>query len=214
MNEDLLMAELLCARLCHDLTGPIGAVNNGAEFLSEEGFNLQGQAMELVVSSAFSAVTRLQFYRMAYGKVRAHGEASLSEIKKMSVDFFTDSKITLDWPDSHADASGVSISVRKGRILANLLVIAASVLIRGGSIAVRITQDQQGAKMVAVTAEGAGLKFDPETEKMLTQGATLDELSPKNVQTYFTRRLVEELGAVLQCTASEGSLTMQVMQHG
>ena len=76
MIDELRMAELLCTRLCHDLTGPIGAVSNGAEFLSEEGFNMQGQAVELITSSAFSAVTRLQFYRMAYGKVRDHGEAS------------------------------------------------------------------------------------------------------------------------------------------
>ena len=48
MTDQLRMAELLCTRLCHDLTGPIGAVNNGAEFLSEEGFNLQNQAVELI----------------------------------------------------------------------------------------------------------------------------------------------------------------------
>jgi histidine phosphotransferase ChpT len=46
MIEELRMAEMLCTRLCHDLTGPIGAVNNGAEFLSEEGFNLQNQAVD------------------------------------------------------------------------------------------------------------------------------------------------------------------------
>src|SRR5262249_54790037 len=110
MNEELRMAELLCTRLCHDLTGPIGAVNNGAEFLSEEGFNLQSQAVELIISSAFSAFTRLQFYRTAYGKVKEQGEASLADKQKLALDFFAGSKITLDWPDSHTDSSGVSIS--------------------------------------------------------------------------------------------------------
>src|SRR6185295_14480709 len=109
MIEELRMAELLCTRLCHDLTGPIGAVNNGAEFLAEEKFNLQGQAVELITTSAFSAVTRLQFYRMAYGKVKEQGEANLGEKQKLSGEFFSDTKITLDWPDSHGDAAGVSI---------------------------------------------------------------------------------------------------------
>ena len=59
MTDELRMAELLCTRLCHDLTGPIGAVNNGAEFLGDEGFSMQGQAVELIISSAFSAVVRL-----------------------------------------------------------------------------------------------------------------------------------------------------------
>lgn len=35
MNSQLRLAELLTTRLCHDLSGPIGAVNNGAEFLGE-----------------------------------------------------------------------------------------------------------------------------------------------------------------------------------
>src|SRR6185295_6947187 len=112
MIEELRMAELLCTRLCHDLTGPIGAVNNGAEFLTEEGFNMQGQAVDLIVSSAFSAVARLQFYRMAYGKVKEQGEANLAEKQKIATDFFAGTKITLDWPDSHTDAAGVALSLK------------------------------------------------------------------------------------------------------
>ena len=60
MMEDLRMAELLCTRLCHDLTGPIGAVHNGAEFLSEEGFNMSnvpadaGQITAVVYVNGFA----------------------------------------------------------------------------------------------------------------------------------------------------------------
>jgi hypothetical protein len=32
---DLRVAELLTSRLCHDLVGPIGAVGNGLELLTE-----------------------------------------------------------------------------------------------------------------------------------------------------------------------------------
>src|SRR5476649_361754 len=101
MIDELRMAELLCTRLCHDLTGPIGAVNNGAEFLSEEGFNLQGQAVELITSSAASAVARLQFYRFAYGRVKDQGEASLADSQRLGSDFFTGGKVALDWPDQY-----------------------------------------------------------------------------------------------------------------
>ena len=31
--DELKLAELLCARLCHDLAGPVGAVATGAELL-------------------------------------------------------------------------------------------------------------------------------------------------------------------------------------
>lgn len=210
MLEELLMAELLCTRLCHDLTGPIGAVNNGAEFLSEEGFNLQNQAVELITSSAFSAVTRLQFYRMAYGKVRDHGEAPLAEKQKLASDFFADSKITLDWPDNHTDAVGVSISLKMSRLIFNLLIVASSVMIRGGTISIRIGQPDPSKKQIIIRAQGASLKWDPELDKIFSGSFTIAELNPKNVQAYFTKRLTDELNAEMTYTVDGEALVMQV----
>jgi len=212
MIDQLRMAELLCTRLCHDLTGPIGAVNNGAEFLSEEGFNMQGQAVELITSSAFSAVTRLQFYRYAYGHVRDHGEANLADKQKLAAEFFTDTKITLDWPDSHTDASGVSVSGKMSRLIYNLLIVAASALIRGGTIAVRITQDAGGAKQLSVVAEGAGMKWDPETSAILAGKFNTNDLSPKNVQTYLTKCYADELQSTLTCNTEGEQLSLLIVQ--
>lgn len=192
MIEALRIAELLCARLCHDLTGPIGAVHNGAEFLNEEGFNLQGQAVELIVSSAFSAVTRLQFYRIAYGKLKEHGEANLAEKQKLASDFFLDTKITLDWPDTHTDSVGVSVSLKMSRILFNLLIIAAASLIRGGVISVRITQDAQN-RYITVTAQGPGLKWEQDMEKAFGGELAVADLTPKNVQFYLAKMFADEL---------------------
>ena len=206
------MAELLCTKLCHDLTGPIGAVNNGAEFLAEEGFNMQSQAVELITSSAFSAVTRLQFYRMAYGKMRDHGEASLTDKQKLATEFFSDSKIKLDWPDSHTDASGISISLKMARLIYNLMIIAASTLVRGGVISVRIQQPDAQHKRLVIGAEGIALKWDPEMDKIFKGHFTVQELNPKNVQTYFTHCLMQELDAELVYTVTESSITMQVTQ--
>lgn len=213
MVSELFMAELLCTRLCHDLTGPIGAVNNGAEFLSEEGFNLQNQAVELITSSAFSAVTRLQFYRMAYGRVRDHGEASLTDKQKLAADFFADSKITLDWPDSHTDAAGISVSHRMSRLMYNLLIVASSALVRGGSISVRITQPAANQKELTVIAQGGPLKWEAETTTILIGDASsAGELTPKNVQTFFTRRLADELDARIVCEPTDTAITFRVVQ--
>ncbi len=209
------MAELLCTRLCHDLTGPIGAVNNGAEFLSEDKSGLQGQAVELIVSSAFSAVTRLQFYRMAYGKMKEQGEANLADKQKLAMDFFADSKITLDWPDSHTDSAGVSISLKMSRLIFNLLVVASAVLIRGGVISVRIEQDAARNRKVTVSAKGPGLKWDAEIEKPLMGQLPDSEIDPKNVQYYLTKCLVADLRATLTHErVGDEELVLTVTQPG
>lgn len=212
MTDELKIAELLCTRLCHDLTGPIGAVNNGAEFLSEEGFNLQGQAVELITSSAFSAVTRLQFYRYAYGRVKGHGEANLADRQKLALDFFAGSKITLDWPDEYTDSAGVSISMRMARLIYNLLIVAGGALIRGGALAVRIGQNSQNQKQVVISAAGAGIKWDEEVDKTLKGELPTAELSAKNVQVYLTKQYIDELGASLSCRIGGEELILQMTQ--
>ncbi len=212
MIEELRMAELLCTRLCHDLTGPIGAVNNGAEFLSEEGFSMQNQAVELIVTSAFSAVSRLQFYRLAYGRVKDHGEASLTDKQKMAADFFAGSKVALDWPDEYTDAAGISISVKMVRLIFNLLIIASSALLKGGTVSVRIAHDDEGEKRIQVSASGSAVKWDAEADGILKTGGNSDLMSPKNVQYYLTRRLADELHVTLSIEAGAESIMFTAVQ--
>jgi len=212
MDHQLRMAELLCTRLCHDLTGPIGAVNNGAEFLAEEGFNMQNQAVELIVSSAFSAVSRLQFYRLAYGNVKESGEANLADKQKMAIDYFAGSKITLDWPDTQTDASGVSVSLKMARLIFNLLIMASACLIRGGVISVRISLGADGNKHVVVNAKGSHVKWEPEVTQILDDKIKDEDLSPKNVQAQLTRYFADDLGVSLGHRASEEEVTFDVVQ--
>ncbi len=207
MSHDAKMAEHLCTRLCHDLTGPIGAVNNGTEFLAEQGFDMQNEAMELIGSSAQEAVSRLQFFRQAYGKLNDFGEASLQEKKQLTQEFFSGSKIALDWPDNHTDAAGVSVSQKMARLLLNMIVIASATLIRGGTISVRVTSEDDGTRLLSVTAVGDTVKSDEETAKILSGDRTI-QLSPKTVQAYLTRMLAEEMGTDLAYQVDADSCVM------
>ena len=64
---DMRVAELLASRLCHDLVGPIGAVNNGLEFLQDDDFGSADDALSLVSKSAAQTADLVQLYRLAYG---------------------------------------------------------------------------------------------------------------------------------------------------
>lgn len=213
MMDSLKLAEMLCTRLCHDLTGPIGAVNNGAEFLAEEGFNLQNQAVELITSSAFSAVTRLQFYRVAYGRVKEHGEASLTDSQRLAQDFFAGSKITLVWPDQYADAVGVSLSLRMMRLLFNLLIVMHGALFKGGTVNIRIDQGEGGQKIIEMLVQGDAIKWDSEMQSVLMQPCSLEQVTPKSVQLYLTRTLADELQTSLTFEPGPGELRIRAVQQ-
>ena len=211
MPHELRIAELLCTRLCHDLTGPIGAVNNGAEFLSEEGFDMQNQAVDLIVSSAAEAVSRLQFYRLAYGKVNDNGEANLDDKKQRIEEFFQGSKLKLDWPDSNTDAAGISISNKMARILLNMIVIASGTLLKGGTIIVRLSDDGSN-KSVSVKGVGDAVKVDPAIPAVLTGKVGEEEVTPKTVQLYLCRRLADELGAGFELAKTDAGFEITLKQ--
>ena len=212
MNHEIRLAEMIATRLCHDLTGPIGAVNNGAEFLEEDGFDMQNEAVQLIISSAHEAVHRLQFYRQAYGRSGDVGEASLTEKKKITVDFFSSSKIHIDWPDSHTDASGVGLGQKMARLMLNLILIVASSAIRGGTLSVRVAQAESGDKQVDISVVGESIKFDADTATILA-GHTQDVvLSPKTSQPYLTMQLADELHAQVSFSLKNDSLAIQILQ--
>ena len=211
-NCDSRLAEMLCTRLCHDLTGPIGALANGAEFLSDEDFSMQGQAIELISQSAEQAVNRLQFYRSAYGLVNSPGEAVLSEVKQLISDFFSGSKVSLDWPDSLTDALNISISRKMARLLQNMSIIASSTLIRGGIVSIRI-QEEDNKKIVAVSASGLKVKWETEQEQVIAGSVGIDDVKPATVQLFYTMKLAERLDTDITVNASEDSFEMLAVKE-
>lgn len=212
MTRETRIAEHLCTRLCHDLTGPIGAVNNGAEFLADQDFGMQPEALELIATSARDAVNRLQFYRQAYGKLNEHGEASLQEKKQIAAAYFTGTKIILDWPEEHTDAAGVPVSQKMARLILNMIIIASRTLIRGGVLHVRLALEDGGTRTATVRAEGDTVKDDTEATRIL-MGDRAVQLSPQTVQAYLTRGLADEMQVELQIAAEESDYTVTAVRY-
>ena len=212
MMHETKLAEMLATRLCHDLTGPIGAVNNGAEFLDEEGFDMQNEAVQLILSSAHEAVNRLQFYRQAYGRVGDTGEACLDEKKKLALDYFSATKVKLDWPDSHTDAAGVAVSQKMSRLLLNLMVIAGASLIRGGTLSIRLSNGENGDKQISLTAVGETIKIDADTFAILSSKSDQVALSPKTAQPFLAMKLAQESNATVSYQHEGNTLEILAVQ--
>lgn len=66
MTRELDLASLLASRLCHDVVGPVGAIQNGLELMAEDEFMTE-MALDLIRKSAHQASAKLQYARMAYG---------------------------------------------------------------------------------------------------------------------------------------------------
>ena len=65
-SEALRLAELLCARLCHDLSGPLGALIGIIEIAREE--QPDSETLALAEETAVELGQRLKLLRAAWGQ--------------------------------------------------------------------------------------------------------------------------------------------------
>jgi histidine phosphotransferase ChpT len=191
---DLRVLELLTARLCHELIGPIAAINNGVELLADEPSLGSGRAdthfvqdtISLVGDSASRASSRLQFYRFAYG----HGpDRSLVGLppRELARRFFNGTQIACDYGESTQ-----VLPLDWQRLACNLLLIGAEVLSRGGNLILDVAPDG-----LDLAASGETASLSRETGDALLLATPVAELTPRSVQAYFTGLLARGLGCRL-----------------
>ncbi len=185
VSMDLL--ELVCSRLCHDMAGPIGAIRNGLELISEaEEAVGDDHAIELIGHSAELGARRLRLFRLAYGRASRGGLRGFAELRDAAQDWLAGGRTTLLWPpgqpeDVLAGRPGL------GRLLLNLVVLAAETIPLGGTITVT-----GGGTMVAgsatVVVTGRTVNWSPELAAALTDRAAREDLGPRTIHAAITGR--------------------------
>lgn len=202
--DDLKLAELLCARFSHDLAGPIGAVNNGVEFLSEGNSALLEKATDLVKSSAIQAVTKLQFLRQAYGYVAPDYQVGLRETMELVNNFFQMNKTVVTWEDSNKDE--IEILSRKNKLLLNIFLLASIIIIVEGKVNVKIFN----GSCFEIAISGKKIFLDDYYFNVLNGDMEMVEVNTKNVHIEYLNRLIKENKAKFQIVKQDGNVVFTV----
>ena len=118
------LAESLCARLCHEMSGPLGTVTGALELAGEDP-DSAAESLQLAHEAAAQLVRRLQLSRAAWaGDCGALDAAGLADLA------------TGLPPRIHLEAGGLTgrFPPKIARILVNMLLLAVDALPRGGAI--------------------------------------------------------------------------------
>lgn len=192
-DADLRLTELLCSHLCHELISPVTAVNNGLELVGEDTGTLS-EVLDLMRGSAAEASNRLQFYRLAYGRaVGLEDQVDLRRIRGLAQGLLEGGKITLDWPLAEP-GSAPALGKEGARLLLNMIALALEALPRGGTLAVRVSEDADGLP-VRLTARGPNAGFKDDVQAALSPAAEIDSLDPRTVHGFFTVEMARRLQA-------------------
>lgn len=186
---DLRVVELLCSRLCHDLVGPVAAINNGIELMRDLGTGTGDEALDLVEQSAGIAARRLKYFRAALGAGSIlPDEVSPDILAGLAADGLAGTKVTLDPGNG---GIGIDLPREKARILLNLVLPVAEGLPRGGRLAFEPASGEGG---LAVIGQGVGAHIGPDLADTIAGRVDVSVLEPRRAHAYLTGAMAAAAG--------------------
>lgn len=214
MQSPLELSEIVTVKVCHDLAGPIGAMNNGAELLKDKASNghVKEESLNLVEISAQEAVYKLMYFRQCYGTPSFDGEHNIEALRDMTLNYFQRSKITIDWqlpkPTFGTNVIPTVTTVAAKAVLNSILVVASS-LVYGGTVKIWIARDFQKI-LFSVRGEGQLVKLSQDVLDPFTRPIETLSASIKNLNAFLAATFLHQAGRKFSFTHNEQSVELSV----
>jgi histidine phosphotransferase ChpT len=159
------LAGIVCARICHDLVSPVGAVVNGADLIRELGTADAAEEMAMVEQSARRAAALLKFHRLAFGAV-GDRDATLArgQLRERVEDVLAGPRVQLGW----SAPQGPVISLPVARLICLMLLAGRAMLGMSGTL--RVVLPAGEALPVAMIAEGEKAAASADQRRWLAGG--------------------------------------------
>ncbi|MGO9172842.1 MAG: histidine phosphotransferase family protein [Rhodomicrobium sp.] len=191
--EDTTLAALISSKICHDLAGQIGAINNGLELLEEENDeDTRYYALELIHNSAKAAWAQLDFHRLAFGVSSSLGAlVPLGHVEQVARSYIENGKRKLHWQADVRD-----LDKGHARLLLAVLAVALTALPAGGDIYVALSQASAAGRgpsrfKLAIVCRGRAARI-PEGVAEIFGGKEVKAIDGKLVVAYYAARLAAE----------------------
>jgi histidine phosphotransferase ChpT len=196
--SDLELAALISSKICHDVIGPVGAINNGFQILDEDkDEESRTYALDIIRNVAELASAKLQFARFAFGAAGSAGATiDLQTAEQISRGVVEQGKHKLVW-------SSLPGQMGKDRVKLLLNMVASSItaLPRGGEINVKVTGGND-APTFLIRCTGQAARPPHHLPEFLA-GEMKEALHALTIQPYYTCRLAR------QC-----AMSLTVVKHG
>lgn len=195
------LAALLCARICHDLVSPVGALGTAIEILDDDAnADMHEDALDLIKSSSRRAAAKLKYLRLAFGAGgSAPGVIGAEEIRTLTSDMFADAKAELIY-DFHAEG----IEKNRARLLLNLVMLGMQAVPRGGEVKVSTTETS-----IAVFSNGQRARLDETVQRALQGRAPEHGFDGRSIQPFYASMMAREAGGQLIASAGEETVTFR-----
>jgi histidine phosphotransferase ChpT len=198
----------LCARLCHDLVGPVGALGNGLELMTlDQDPAMRQQTLALMASSVGAVAAKLQFFRLAFGSGGDMAQRlPITGVQTAINDFYAlRPHIQIKWA-----GEGVDLPHPMARLLAVFAMLAGDALPRGGDLDIAVDHTGPTSEIV-VRAAGERVAFDADHRLALEGGSApyFDDLvGTRTVPAQLAARLAHRFGMTIQLSPPDPAMLL------
>lgn len=215
--DQLRLTQLLCARICHDLITPVGAINNGFELLGPGLKNFDEEMSYLVQKSAQTAAQRLMMFRAGFSYGGQHLLSTFEKTALLLESFLSSSKIGFQWHDRNTAQTIVDVKDQPewGRILVNVVHVITESAPKGGDLTISFNDQRDGiTTQISLTGNLVELKSDI---IVALEGNLLEQdVTAQSVQSYMTAVFMANIPLQFKClkhNAQEILINVQSQAH-
>jgi len=156
------LAGLVCARICHDLSSPVGALVNGIDLIRELAPEGASEELAMVEQTAARAAALLRFHRLAFGAISDPGaRLARQDCRSRAEEALAGPRVSFGW----TALEGPPIGAPLARLTCLMLLAARRMLGLGGGL--RIVLPALDALPLAVIAEGDRVAVSDEQRRWL-----------------------------------------------
>ncbi|MDR2007548.1 MAG: hypothetical protein LBQ34_01080 [Alphaproteobacteria bacterium] len=197
MNKDFVLLQLLSSKICHDLVNPVAALRFSMDMIKDSEEE-NAEAIDIATASVDSLVRRLEYFRYAFGATNLPaGDSGFLKLKELVSGLFKEKDVKIDWAAFDED----SLSVLKSdnlKLIMNIFFIIFNAVHKTAHIKFLVAKVASQKVGVGLSIKGANVKLGIDNIQALKLEVSPSDLTPRNVQSYFTARMAEKLEAQLE----------------
>ena len=185
-KKQMKLIELLSSKLCHDLISPVGAINNGLEFMEEEITDLNREALELVRKSSSQVAQKLAYYRISLGTAGSEDFIQYEVITDLINNLFLEKNMSVTWLGINIAEAQINKFI--GKLLLNLALISFDAITKNGRVEIILANDVTMPDII-ISVGDKNCSLHKEIKTVLQSDASEELLTVRNILGFHCKKL-------------------------
>ena len=206
MPKSIKLSQAMSARLCHDLAGAIGTIDNCLGLLEHADKNICTKAKNLASEAAGNLVNQIKFFRGAYGLSDGKTEMSLVNMTKLLSDFFKNTQIKLNL---HFEEGIIYMEASLAKAAICLAVIVSENISWSGEVDFYLNKDEKNPVKLLGNGDRLILKDD---HLEVLQGKPRKPINVKNCREHYISKMCSKKGYQVSARKKAGVIEYKLLK--